>query len=263
MPLCFLLSPRSAASLENAAPARPRRASGTCRRGWPPAPARSGRVPAPCAPGPAPGSAARRGSAATSTSGAASASFGSSEIAKKNPDSASSRLPRSALICASTACASPMFGSIDSACRADASASGRNFASSPSSRVYPGITTRPSQRRVGAGESRVEAERALVQVDGALQVLLAAALPHGAPLQVQLVGLDVLGRRLVAHRHLLLLRRELDAQLADDHRRDLVLHPEDVLEAAIVGLRPQVEAGLRVDQLRGLPIGTIHCCQKA
>ena len=41
------------------------------------------------------------------------------------------------------------------------------------------------------------------------------------------------------------------AELRDNRLRNLVLHSEDIIEGALVALRPDVVAGRRVDELRG------------
>ena len=109
------------------------------------------------------------------------------------------------------------------------------------------------ERGVRTGERRVAREGRLVELDRTLQVFLTALLPDRATLQVQLVGFNVLSGRTRALRELLVLRCELDAQLADDRTGDLVLHLEDIRELAVVGFRPEMKTGLRVDELRRDP----------
>ena len=76
------------------------------------------------------------------------------------------------------------------------------------------------ERGVRTGERRVAREGRLVELDRTLQVFLTALLPDRAALQVELVGFNVLSGRTRALRELLVLRRELDAQLARrSHRR--------------------------------------------
>ncbi len=102
-------------------------------------------------------------------------------------------------------------------------------------------------RRVGQRELRVERHRVLQHLQRELQIL--ARHPAGVALaaQVQVVGLQVVGR--LGGDRLLLLRGERDAQRLGDLARDLVLHLEDVLHLAVVALRPEREVGARVDQL--------------
>ena len=45
--------------------------------------------------------------------------------------------------------------------------------------------------------------------------------------------------------------QQLDLQRGDDGARDFVLHFEDILDVAVVGLRPDVIAVVRADQLCG------------
>ena len=55
--------------------------------------------------------------------------------------------------------------------------------------------------------------------------------------------------------------QQLDPELRDHRARDLVLHGEDVVERAVVGLRPQVHVPADIDQLRRdphLPAGGAH-----
>ena len=82
---------------------------------------------------------------------------------------------------------------------------------------------------------------------GLLERLSGVLPPELAGLQVQRIGLGIGRAR---------LRRgaeQFDLQLPDHVGRDLVLDGEDVVELAVVGLRPQLGAGRRIDQLHGDP----------
>ena len=101
-------------------------------------------------------------------------------------------------------------------------------------------------REIGVELDRLgeQAARDLVGVPGALPAELLAA-------QIELVGVDVAGRRLAER--VLLARQQLDLQHLDDAAGDLVLHREHVGEHPVVALGPQIAAGVRVDQLRRDP----------
>ena len=71
------------------------------------------------------------------------------------------------------------------------------------------------------------------------------------PTQVVAVGLDVGGRRMRQCR--LLGRQQVDLKRRDDLVGDVVLDGEDVVERAIVALRPDLGAGGAVDQPGGDP----------
>ena len=66
-------------------------------------------------------------------------------------------------------------------------------------------------------------------------------------LQVERVGLGI-GRARLRRR-----AEQRDLELLDHVGRDLVLDREDVVELAVVGLRPQVRVGAGLDQLRRDP----------
>jgi hypothetical protein len=106
-------------------------------------------------------------------------------------------------------------------------------------------------RREGQGEVRVLRHRVLVHLQRELEVLARQAPRVAAAAQVQVIGLQVVGR--LGGQGLLLLRRELDAQRRGDLLGDLVLHLEDVLHLAVVALRPEREVGVGVHQLRRDP----------
>ena len=103
-------------------------------------------------------------------------------------------------------------------------------------------------RRVGEGEGRVERDRVLEHLQRELEVLAREAPGEALAAQVEVVGLQALGR--LGGERLLLLRRERDAQRLGDLARDLVLHLEHVGHLAVVALGPEREVGLRVDELR-------------
>ena len=76
----------------------------------------------------------------------------------------------------------------------------------------------------------------------------------GRVLQSELDGLQVERVRLGIGRARLRRRAEQrDLELLDHVGRDLVLDREDVVELAVVGLRPQVRVGAGLDQLRRDP----------
>ena len=103
-------------------------------------------------------------------------------------------------------------------------------------------------RGVGQRELGVERDRVLEHLQRELQVLARDPPRVALAAQVEVVGLQVLGR--LRRERLLLLRRERDAQRLGDLARDLVLHLEDVLHLAVVALGPEREVGLRVHELR-------------
>ena len=78
------------------------------------------------------------------------------------------------------------------------------------------------------------------------QRLFGTLVPQVAALQIQVVGLGARGGRL----HQRTIRHELRSQRLYDCGRQLVLHREDVLELAVVGLRPHVIAVRDADELR-------------
>ncbi len=104
-----------------------------------------------------------------------------------------------------------------------------------------------------------EGERVvLVDVDGSFEHATRILDPGPAPLvkelppaQVVLVGLDVFGRRLLDGP--LFALAEHDSQRFDDVAGDLVLDLENVLELAVVALRPEVVAVGHANQLGGDP----------
>ena len=103
------------------------------------------------------------------------------------------------------------------------------------------------QRGPRRGIARIDRQHLAVQRVGLLE-RLGGALPSELDgLQVQRVGLGI-GRA-----HLRRRAEQRDLELLDHVGRDLVLDREDVVELAVVGLRPQVRVGAGVDQLRGDP----------
>ena len=112
---------------------------------------------------------------------------------------------------------------------------------------------------VSGGEGGVELDRPL-QHAARFQVALfgeEALLPQGANIVV--VSLRVVGH--LTRQPVLLGRRQFDPKCRDDPRPDLVLKVEDVGRIAVVAFRPEVDAGLGVDQLgvdADAPAGLAH-----
>ncbi len=102
-------------------------------------------------------------------------------------------------------------------------------------------------RGVRQREARILRDRALEHLQRELRVVARQPPPVALAAQVEVVGLQVLGR--LGGERLLLLGRQRDAQRLRDLARDLVLDLEHVLHLAVVTLRPQREVGLRVHQL--------------
>ena len=101
---------------------------------------------------------------------------------------------------------------------------------------------------IGEREVRIERDGALEHLQRELEILPRQPARVALAAQVEVVGLQVLGR--LGGERLLLLRRERDAQRLGDLARDLVLHLEDVFHLAVVALGPEREVGARVDELR-------------
>ena len=115
-------------------------------------------------------------------------------------------------------------------------------ARSSSGRSCSGTGRRPSRWRRRRGRSSGSSrDRVLEHLEGELEVLAGEA-PRVAPApEVQVVGLEVLGR--LRRQVLLLLGAEGHAQRLGDLAGDLVLDLEDVLHLAVVALRPEREVG--------------------
>ena len=109
------------------------------------------------------------------------------------------------------------------------------------------VSAAVGDRGVGEREALIEQHRVLEHLEREFHVL-ASQTPGVAPAaQVQIVGLQVLGRLRGELGHL--LRRERDAQRVGDLVGDLVLDLEDVRHLAVVAFGPDREAGGGVDQL--------------
>ena len=106
------------------------------------------------------------------------------------------------------------------------------------------VASQPVPRRDVA---RIDRQHLAVKRVGLLERL-------GCELPSELDGLQVQRVRLGIGRARLRRRAEQrDLELLDHVRRDLVLDREDVVELAVVGLRPQVRVGAGLDQLRRDP----------
>ena len=111
-------------------------------------------------------------------------------------------------------------------------------------RLVGEVAGQPVPRR---GVARIDRQYLAVQRVGLLERL-------GGVLPSELHGLQVKRVRLGIGRARLRRRAEQrDLELLDHVRRDLVLDREDVVELAVVGLRPQVRVGAGLDQLRRDP----------
>jgi hypothetical protein len=102
---------------------------------------------------------------------------------------------------------------------------------------------RVGQSGIGERVIRIVRDR-LLEVSRRLPDAFAVApVPEIPAAQVEVVRLHAGGRGLHAH--------ELALQRLGDRAGDLVLDGEDALQLAVVGLRPEMESVLDVDQLRG------------
>ena len=100
---------------------------------------------------------------------------------------------------------------------------------------------------MGEREVGVQRDRVLEHLQRELEVLPRVAPRVAAAAQVEVVGLEVLGR--LGRERLLLLRRERDPQRLGDLARDLVLHREHVGHLAVVALGPQQRVRFGVHEL--------------
>src|SRR5262249_37505174 len=115
----------------------------------------------------------------------------------------------------------------------------------------PALENRRAQAYVGRGTFGIELEREGEKPTRLRIALARRALSLVVAAEDQIVGLEHAGRGLSEASSLGL--GHLDGQRANDLLRDVVLHGEDVARVAVVALRPQVIARLRVHQLRGDP----------
>ena len=111
-------------------------------------------------------------------------------------------------------------------------------------RLVGEVAGQPVPRR---GVARIDRQHLAVERVGLLERL-------GGELPSELDGLQIERVRLGIGRARLRRRAEQrDLELLDHVGRDLVLDREDVVELAVVGLRPQVRVGAGLDQLRRDP----------
>ena len=103
-------------------------------------------------------------------------------------------------------------------------------------------------RRPGEGEVRIQRDGVLEHLEGEIHVPRRAPAGVAAPAEIEVVRLEVL-RRLGGELRLF-LGGQLDPQRLGDLVRDLVLNGEDVGHLPVITLRPDGEAGRRVDELR-------------
>ena len=114
------------------------------------------------------------------------------------------------------------------------------------------IEVRLSKRAIGKDEARIVADGLIQEahfVELGAHVRALGTNRHRAG--VERVRREIGGRRV--RDRCLLFRRNLGAELTGDGLRNLRLDREDVREAAIVALRPEVRVGAGVDQLRVNP----------
>ena len=110
------------------------------------------------------------------------------------------------------------------------------------------LRARVRDRGVRQRELRIERHRILEHLQRELEILPRQPPRVTASAQIEVVGLQVLGR--LDRQRLLLLRRQRDPERLGDPARDLVLHLEHILHLPVVTLGPQREIGMRVDELR-------------
>ena len=111
-------------------------------------------------------------------------------------------------------------------------------------RLVGEVRGQPGPRR---GVARIDRQHLAVERVGLLERLGGVLPPELHGLQVQRVRLGI-GRARLRRR-----AEQRDLELLDHVGRDLVLDREDVVELAVVGLRPQVRVGAGLDQLRRDP----------
>ena len=106
---------------------------------------------------------------------------------------------------------------------------------------------------IGVGVIRIERDRALERGDRLLEEIaaLVGRPQQFATLQEGVVRLGIAGA--AGDKQGLLLRRQSDLERGDDLGGHLVLDGKDVGEVAVVALRPEVPAGIGIDQLRRDP----------
>ena len=103
------------------------------------------------------------------------------------------------------------------------------------------------QPDVGEGVARVLHDRVLEILDPFADPFLGISEGTMAPLEIQLVGLEVPGG--LPTKPGLLIRRELCFERRGDPQRHIGLDHEDVGQVPVVGLRPEMVVGLGVDEL--------------
>ncbi len=216
---------------------------------------RADRARRPCASVRAPRRSRPRIRASPAAAVSAWASPGASASARRNDASAAAQ-SQSWPCCTepSSRCASARSGASSSA-RCAASRA-RSKPSSIGAKPIPRLhLVDPRQPRPRQREIRVERKRLPEQRDRPVGVRLRRALAEELSLQVELEGLGVvaapggglahLGRRRAWRRGFGRRAQQCRAQLLDHRLRDVVLHGEDVVELAVVGLRPQVRVRRR------------------
>ena len=121
-------------------------------------------------------------------------------------------------------------------------------------RLVAEVAGQPVPRR---GVARIDRQHLAVKRVGLLERL-------GGELPSELDGLEIKRVRLGIGRACLRRRAEQrDLELLDHVGRDLVLDREDVVELAVVGLRPQVRVGAGLDQLRRDPYRVARLAHRA
>jgi hypothetical protein len=100
-------------------------------------------------------------------------------------------------------------------------------------------------------EGRVPGQCLLEGPHRVTEILLGPPVPRLPPLQVQLIGLEVVGR--TPDQRLGAAIQQADPQRTADRTGDLVLNREHVLRLAVEALGPEQETVLDVDELGGDP----------
>ncbi len=104
---------------------------------------------------------------------------------------------------------------------------------------------------MGRGEIGVELDRPIEQFQRFVDVVACPSVDTGHAAQQVVVGIEPLGRLALGALDFGLFEFRRDR---DDHaRRDLVLQIENVLEATVEAIRPEMRAGRGIDQLSGDP----------